>query len=312
MNKYEHRIVFMGTPKFAADILSGLYEAGYNIVGVVSQPDKAFGRKHELRPSEVKQKALELGLEVVTPNKIRTDFEEVIAFKPDLIITSAYGQIVPKQLLDYPKYKCINTHGSLLPKYRGGAPIQRCIINGEKTTGMSIIYMNEKMDEGDILYQKSIDIGIHDTNTTLFDKLSKLSLEMLLEFLPKFFKGDFKAIKQNNDEATYAYNLEKEIEQISFNDDVLNVYNHIRGLLDNPGCYFVLNNKKYKIFDAFFEYDDNVEPSVFKGLENDYLRIDCLNGFIKVLKIRPEGKNTMDAHSFYNGAGRNLVGERIG
>lgn len=281
-------------------------------MGVVSQPDKEAGRKRILQPSSVKQTAMELGLPVVTPGKIRNEYEEVLKFDPELIITSAYGQIVPKSLLDYPKYKCINTHGSLLPKYRGGAPIQRSIINGETKTGMSIMYMNEKMDEGDILYQEELDIDIHDTNTDIFNKLSDLALKMLLEFLPRFFEGDFTPVKQNDEEASYAYNLDKEIEHIDFNDDVLKIYNHIRGLLDNPGCFFMMKDRKYKIEKCFFEYCKDVEPNTFVGLENDYLRFDCNNGYIKVYMIKPEGKNSMDGKSFYNGVGRTLTGEKLG
>ena len=302
----------MGTPEFASNILKGLTEAGFNIVGVVSQPDKEVGRKRILQPSDVKKTALEMGLPVITPIKIRNEYEDVLRFEPELIIAAAYGQIVPKALLDYPKYKCINTHGSLLPKYRGGAPIQRSIINGDEFTGMSIMYMNEKMDEGDILYQKKLPIDIHDTNSDIFAKLSDLALKMLLEFLPKFFAGDFEAVKQNDEEATYAYNLDKDIEHIFFEDDVKKVYNHIRGLLDNPGCYFLMKDRKYKIEKCFFEYAEDIEPNTFKGLEKDYLRFDCNNGFIKVYMIKPEGKNSMDGRSFYNGAGRNLVGEKLG
>ena len=305
------RIVFLGTPDFAANILEGLIKANYNIVGVVTQPDKEFGRKKVLKPSAVKEMALKYNLPVLTPQKIRKEYDDVLAFEPDLIISSAYGQIIPNAILDYPKYKCINTHGSLLPKYRGGAPIQRSIINGDKLTGITIMYMNEKMDEGDILYQRQIDIDIHDTNTTLFKKLSDLSLEMLLEFLPKLFNGDIKPVAQNNDEATYAYNLDKEIEHINFNDSTLNVYNHIRGLLDNPGCFFAIKDKKYKIEKVDFELCDNTKVNTFVGLQDNYLRIDCLDGFIKVLMIKPEGKNSMDAKSFFNGAGRNLIGENL-
>lgn len=312
MRIFDQRIVFMGTPEFASNILKGLVDAGFNIVGVVSQPDKEVGRKRILQPSKVKETALELGLPIVTPVRIRNDYEEVLEFDPELIITAAYGQIVPKALLEYPKYKCINTHGSLLPKYRGGAPIQRAIINGETKTGMSIMYMNEKMDEGDILYQEELDIDIHDTNTDVFKKLSDLALKMLLEFLPEFFEGDFTAVKQNDAEATYAYNLDKEIEHIFFEDDVLRVYNHIRGLLDNPGCFFMMKDKKYKIEKCFFEYSEDVKPATFRGFENDYLRFDCNNGFIKVYTIKPEGKNSMDGKSFFNGAGRNLTGEKLG
>lgn len=312
MQEYKQRIVFMGTPDFASNILLGLHEAGFNIVGVVSQPDKEVGRKRILQPSSVKKMALSLNLPVVTPAKVRTDYDEVLKFEPDLIITAAYGQIIPSEILDYPKYHCINTHGSLLPKYRGGAPIQRAIINGEEYTGMSIMYMNEKMDEGDILWQEKLPIDIHDTNSDIFKKLSDLALKMLLEHLPDVFDGNVNPIKQNNDEATYSPNLDKEIEHIYFNDDVLKVYNHIRGLLDNPGCYFILKDKKYKIEKCFFEYVDNADTNTFIGLEKDYLRIDANNGFIKVYVIKPEGKNSMDAKAFFNGSGRSLVGEKLG
>lgn len=306
------RIVFMGTPEFAAYILEGLIKSNYNIVGVVTQPDKEVGRKRVLTPSPVKEMALKYNLPVLTPFKIRKEYDEVLALNPDLIISSAYGQIIPSAILDYPKYKCINTHGSLLPEYRGGAPIQRAIINGEKQTGITIMYMNEKMDEGDILYQKAIDIDLHDTNATLFKKLSILSLDMLLEFLPKLFAEDINPIAQDHSKATYAPNLEKEIEHIEFSYETLTVYNHIRGLLDNPGCFCIIKDKKYKIEKVDFELSETVDTNKFIGLENNYLRFDCKDGFIKVLTIKPEGKNSMDAKSFYNGVGRNLVGETLG
>ena len=301
------RIVFMGTPEFASNVLKGLVENNYNIVGVVSQPDKEVGRKRILTPSPVKEMALSHGLKVLTPVKIRKEYEEVLSLEPDLIITCAYGQIIPKALLEYPKYKCINTHGSLLPKGRGGAPIQRSIMNGEDKTGITIMFMNEKMDEGDILYQEEMPIDIHDTNATLFNKLSNLALDMLLKFLPEYIKGNYTAIKQDNDKASYTYNITKEEEFISFNEDVKKVYDHIRGLLDNPGAYFVANDKKYKLISVDFEYCNDTDAGLIRGLENNYFRIDAINGFIKVLKIKPEGKNEMDARSFFNGAGRSLV-----
>ena len=305
------RIVFLGTPEFASNILEGLIKTKYNIVGVVSQPDKEIGRKKVLTPSPVKTIALKYNIPVLTPKKIRIEYDEILAFEPDLIITSAYGQIIPSALLNYPKYKCINTHGSLLPKYRGGAPIQRAIINGETKTGITIMYMDEKMDEGDILWQKEIDIDIKDTSTSLFKKMSDLSLEMLLEDIPKIFNGEVNPISQKNDDATYAPNLDKTIEHVYFNRDVLDVYNHIRGLLDNPGAYIVMKDKKYKLENVFYELTDFVNPNKYIGLEKDYLRFDCLNGYIKVFSIKPEGKNSMDAKSFYNGIGRNLVGETL-
>lgn len=306
------RIIFMGTPLFAADILRGLLANQYNIVAVVTQPDKPVGRKKVLTPSEVKKVALENNIPIFTPNKIRYEYDDILSMNPDLIITSAYGQIIPLAILNFPRYKCINTHGSLLPKHRGGAPVQRAIMNGDTLTGISIMYMNEKMDDGDILLQKSIEIDIHDTNTTLFSKLSVLALNMLLEILPKVFNNDVHPIKQNDDLVTFSYNITKEEEYINFNDDVLTVYNHIRSLLDNPGCYGILDNKKYKFIKVFFEYSNNCDSNKFVCFENDYLRIDCLNGFIKVYNIQPEGKNIMSAKDFYNGSGRNLVGKYFG
>jgi len=305
------KIVFMGTPEFAASVLDSLLQANYNIVGVVTQPDKEVGRKKVLTPSKVKELALAKGLPVFTPNKIRNDYEDILKLEPDLIITSAYGQIIPSAILDYPKYKCINTHGSLLPKHRGGAPIQRAIMEGDDKTGITIMYMNEKMDEGDILMQKAIEISDEDTNATMFNKLAKLASDMLLEFLPKLFNNEINPVKQDHSLATYSYNITKEEEHILFNDDVKNVYNHIRGLLDNPGAYFMIKEKKYKLIKVGYEICDNTKENTFVGLVDNYLRIDCNNGFIKVLMIKPEGKNEMDAKSFFNGAGRNLVGEVI-
>ena len=301
----------MGTPDFAANVLEGLLENKYNVVGVVSQADKKVGRKQVLTPSPVKEMALKYDLPVFTPTCIKDDYQDILTLKPDLIITCAYGQFIPSVLIDYPKYKAINTHGSLLPKYRGGAPIQYSIINGENKTGISIIYMTKKMDAGDILYVKELPIDIKDTNTTLFAKLSDVARNALIEFLPLFFKGEFNRLPQAENEVTFAYNLTKQDEYINFNDDVLKVYNHIRGLLDNPGAYSILDNKKYKFMEVGFDYANNTSPCIFKGLEEDYLRIDCQNGFIKVFNIRPEGKNTMDGKSFYNGNGKNLVGEKF-
>ncbi len=301
----------MGTPSFASGILEGLFQDGYDIVCVVSQPDKIYGRKKQLKASEVKEKALELGIPVLTPVSVKEDYEEILSYEPDLIITAAYGQFIPEALLNYPGYGCINAHGSLLPKYRGGAPIQRAVINGEKQTGVTIQYMVKKMDRGDILAQRAIDIADEDTASVLFDKLSRLALEMLRDLLPVLFAGKADAIPQNEEEATYAYNLDREIEHVFFNDRTKTVYDHIRGLLDQPGAYFMCKGKKYKLEKVSYALCDDVKPSVFRGLEDDHLRIDCADGFIKVYMIRPEGKNSMDAKAFYNGHGRNMAGETL-
>lgn len=306
------RIVFMGTPEFAANILESLIENDYNIVGVVTQCDKKVGRKQQLTYSPVKEVAIKYHIPLFQPIKIKDDYQPVLDFEPDLILTAAYGQIIPKELLDYPQYHCINTHGSLLPKYRGGSPIQTALINGETYTGMTLMFMEEKMDAGDILKQEKLLISDEDTNATLFKKLSDLAKEMLLDFLPAYFKGDFEAQKQNPDEVTYSYNLKKEDEFIHFDRPVRTVFNHIRGLLDNPGAFGIMNGRSYKFLKVGYVADNSVESdSIFMGLEDDYLKISCLDGYIRVYSIKPEGKNAMDAKSFYNGAGRNLVGNKF-
>lgn len=305
----DKRIVFMGTPKFASNILEGLIDKKYNIVLVVTQPDKPFGRKGELKPSPCKEVAINNNIDVFTPSKLKEEYQRIIDYKPDLIITCAYGQFLPKELLDAPLYKSINIHGSLLPKYRGGSPIQRSIINGDRETGITLMYMNEKMDEGDILTQESLSIDIKDTNTTLFSKLSDLGLKMILELLPKVFNNELNPIKQDNSKASIASNLTKEDEHITFNGDVLSVYNHIRGMLDNPGCYFMVDGIKYKIHEVFYKESNNTKPSYIYGLESDSFNIGTNNGFINILKIQKEGKNIMTSKEFNNGSGKNLVGK---
>ena len=306
------RIVFMGTPDFAANILECLIKNDYNLVGVVTQCDKKVGRKQQLTYSPVKEVAIKYHIPLFQPAKIKDDYQAVLDFEPDLILTAAYGQIIPKALLDYPHYHCINTHGSLLPKYRGGSPIQTALINGETYTGMTLMFMEEKMDAGDILRQEKLLITDEDTNATLFKKLSDLAAKMLLEFLPAYFAGSYESRKQNIEEVTYSYNLKKEDEFIHFDRPVRTVFNHIRGLLDNPGAFGILNGRSYKFLKVAYAEDNGCGPdSVFLGLEADYLKIACLDGYIKVYSIKPEGKNAMDARSFYNGAGRSLVGSQF-
>lgn len=295
----------MGTPTFASNILEGLLSEGFNVVGVVTQPDKEVGRKRILTYSPVKEIAIKYNIPVLQPKRIKDDFQSILDLKPELIITAAYGQIVPKSVLDYPKYHCINTHGSLLPKYRGGAPIQRSIINGDEYTGMTLMYMSEGMDEGDILKQEKIKIDISDTNTDVFKKLSDLALKMLLEL----DINNLSPIKQDNSQASYAYNLSKEDEYINFNNDVIKVYNHIRGLLDNPGAYAILDNKKYKFHKVrYIEKNNDVAGKVL-GLNEDALEVTAIGGSILIELIQPEGKNVMPSKDFYNGQGKLLVGK---
>ena len=237
----------MGTPSFAVPILEELINK-YNVIMVVSQPDKEKDRKGNIIYSPCKEIGIKNNIEVYQPIKIREEYQYILDKKPDIIITTAYGQIIPSQILDYPKYGCINVHGSLLPKLRGGAPIHHAIINGNKEAGVTIMYMDKKMDSGDIISQRSINIDDNMILDDLYYKLSILGRDLLMETLPSILNGTNNRIKQNEEEVTYGLNITKEEELINFNDSVSNVHNKIRGLSSIPGAYAMLNNKRMKIY----------------------------------------------------------------
>ena len=285
----ELKIVYMGTPEFSVGPLKEIIK-DYNVELVVTQPDKLVGRKKILTPSKVKEFALEKGIKVFQPSKIREDYQEIIDLKPDLIVTCAYGQIIPKELIELPKYGCINIHASLLPEYRGGAPIHHAVMDGKKKTGITIMYMNEKMDEGDILYQKEIDILDTDNTTQMFNKLSILGSEMIRDFIPRLISGDFTPIKQDNTKATYAYNITKEDEKIDFNDDTINIYNKIRGLSEVPGGYTLLEGKRVKIFNSRIGNNTNGNPGEIINIYDDGIGVRTKDSEIIITDIQIEGK----------------------
>ena len=237
----------MGTPSFAVPILEELINK-YNVIMVVSQPDKEKDRKGNIIYSPCKEIGIKNNIEVYQPIKIREEYQYILDKKPDIIITAAYGQIIPSEILDYPKYGCINVHGSLLPKLRGGAPIHHAIINGDKEAGVTIMYMDKKMDSGDIISQRSINIDDNMILDDLYYKLSILGRDLLIDTLPSILNGTNSRIKQNEEEVTYGLNITKEEELINFNDSVSNVHNKIRGLSSIPGAYAMLNNKRMKIY----------------------------------------------------------------
>ena len=295
------RIVYMGTPEFAVGPLKKL-DDNYEVVLVVTQPDKEVGRKKEIKFSPVKEYALEKGIPVFQPDKIRNDYEEILSYNPDVIVTCAYGQIIPKELLEFPKYKCINIHASLLPKLRGGAPIHWSIINGDSKTGITIMYMNEKMDEGDILYQKEIDILDSDNVETLHDKLSELGSNMIIEFLPKLESGDINPIKQNNEEATYGYNVSREDEHLDFNKTSKEVFNKIRGLNPWPVAYTSLDGKVFKVYNS--RISDSKPDGTNGEITNIYpdgIGIKTSDGEIIITEIKEEGKNRILVKDYLNG-----------
>ena len=295
------KIVYMGTPDFSVLPLKKLIK-DYEVVGVVTQPDKKVGRKKEIKYSPTKEFALENNLKVLQPKKIKEEYQEILDLNPDIIITCAYGQIIPKELLDYPKYGCINIHASLLPKLRGGAPIHKAIINGYETTGVTIMYMDEKMDSGDIIYQKEIKIEENDNAGSLFDKLSILGSNMIIEILPSIIKGTNKRIKQDENEVTYAFNITREEEKIDFNKTTKEVYNKIRGLYPWPVGYTTLDNKKVKIYSSIIgNSNKNGTNGQIINIYNDSIGIKTLDGEIKILELQFEGKKRIFVKDYLNG-----------
>lgn len=304
------RIVYMGTPEFSVEPLKRLNEI-YDVVMVVTQPDKKIGRKQEIMFSPVKKYAIENNIEVFQPVKIREDYKEVLDKNPDVIITCAYGQIIPKEILDYPRYRCINIHASLLPKYRGGAPIHHSIINGDEYTGISIMYMDEKMDSGDVLYQKAIRIEDNDNVGTMFEKLSVLGADMIIDSLPKIISGEIKPIKQNESEVTYAFNISKEDEKIDFNNSSKDIFNKIRGLNPFPVGYSLLDGKRVKIFSS--KIGNSNKEGQFGEIINVYkdgIGIKTKDGEIILLEIQIEGKKRTFVKDYLNGLNKDdLIGK---
>lgn len=293
------RVVFMGTPLFATNVLKELID-NTNVVLVVSQKDSLVGRKKEITPSPVKKLAIENDIPVFTPDKIREDFEIVRKMKPDLIVTCAYGQILPEELLAIPTIASINVHASLLPKYRGGAPIQRAILNGEKETGITIMYMDKGMDSGDIISTKSIVIEDDDNLETLSNKLSELGSKLLIETLPSIVDGTNKRIKQNEEDVTFAPIISKEDEYIDFNETTISVYNKIRALNPNPGAYFKINGEIIKVYEAKIG-EKRAMPSDISNLYKDGIGIGTKDGEIIITRIQPAGKKIMNTRDYLNG-----------
>jgi len=305
----ELKIVFMGTPDFAVPILQGLID-NYNVRAVVTQPDKP-GNHGKIFYSPIKQLAMENTLLVLQPTKIKEQYQEIIDLNPDLIITCAYGQILPKALLDCPRLGCINVHASLLPKLRGGAPIHKAIIEGHKKTGITIMYMDTKMDEGDIISQKEIEITDLDTASSLHDKLSFIGKELLLETLPSIIDGTNERTSQDSSEATYAFTIKREDEKINFNDTKKQIYNQIRGLNSFPGAYCILDGKIMKVWESYISEE---YPTGFNGeitnVYKDGIGIKVSNGEVVFTVIQPEGKKKMRAVDYINGLqDKNIVGK---
>ena len=289
----------MGTPDFAVPILETLIQ-NTNVVLVVSQPDKKVGRKQILTKTPIHEVADKYSISVYQPEKIKNDYERILEVKPDIIITCAYGQIIPKVLLDLPRLGCINVHASLLPKLRGGAPLHHAIIDGLDKTGVTIMYMDEAMDTGDIISTISYDIKSSDTTEDIHDTLRELGAKLLIDTLPSIVLGTNRRIKQNETEATYGYNITREEEHIDFNKSGILIDRLVRGLYSWPLANTIIGDTEYKIVAGYFVKGKG-NPGMISDISKKVLGIGCLDGTYYVTKIKPAGKKIMDIKDFLNG-----------
>ncbi|MEC0243538.1 methionyl-tRNA formyltransferase [Paenibacillus dokdonensis] len=299
------KIVFMGTPAFAVPSLRMLLDEGYNVVAVVTQPDRPQGRKKVLMPTPVKEVALEQGIPVLQPQRMRSPeaVAELAAYKPDLIVTAAYGQILPKGVLELPANGCVNVHGSLLPQYRGGAPIQRCIINGETETGITLMYMAEGLDTGDMIAQVKIQIDEEDTSGTLFEKLSIAGAALLKEQMPRLANGRLKAEVQDEQKASYAPNLKREDEKIDWNASTRDIYNQIRGLVPFSGAFTLWNDEVFKAWASrkTDKASKEADPGTVLQLTDQGIEVKTGDASLWLTRIQPSGKKQMEAAEFVRG-----------
>lgn len=316
MNK--KKIVFMGTPKFAVPVLEMLIE-NYGVDLVITQPDKKVGRKKVLTPPPVKVVALDNNIKVLQPEKISTDEETYNTLKelnPDIIITAAYGQLVPEKILEIPNHKCINVHGSLLPKLRGGAPIQYSILEDHKKTGITIMYMVKKLDAGDMISKVEVDILDSDNYESLHDKLSVAGRNLLNETLPKIFSGDIAPEKQDDEQATFARNILREDEKIDWNRSAREVFNKVRALDPTPGAFTYLDGNVLKIWSS--EVVELEEQSSYSKVgtivKQDKKNIYVLCGnetILKVHELQVSGKKRMPVVNFLSNK-KDYVGTILG
>ena len=309
-------VVFMGTPAFSAPILRMLHEEGYQVLAVVTQPDRPVGRKKVLTPPPVKEEAVRLGLPVIQPEKLRgsEELKQIISLGADIIITAAFGQILPKELLEAPRLGCINVHASLLPQYRGGAPIHQAIIDGQDTTGVTIMYMAEKLDAGDIISQQEIVIEDADHTGSLFEKLSGVGRELLRETLPSIIDGTNARIQQDESKVTYASNISREQERIDWTKEARTIYNQVRGLHPWPVAYTTFEGANFKIWWAQVgETSNDREPGEVVAIHKDHFEVATgEGGALAVYDVQPAGKKRMTAQEYLRGTGSKLqIGDRF-
>lgn len=309
------KIIFMGTPDFSVPVLDRLVSDGYDVAAVVTQPDRPVGRKRVLTPPPVKVAALKHNIPVYQPEKIKDpeELEKILALKPDLIVTAAFGQILPKKLLDAPEFGCINVHASLLPELRGGAPIHYAILQGKEKTGITIMYMVEKLDAGDIISQVEVPITDNDNVGSLHEKLSKAGAVLLSETLPRLLKREIHPIKQDEALATFASNIKREQEKIDWSRNGEEIYNHIRGLHPWPVAYTLLDGEVLKIWwGEKVSMKETCHPGTIVDILKDGIVVSTGNSTaIKITELQPSGKKKMPAVQFLNGVDKDTLEGKI-
>lgn len=305
------RTVFMGTPQIACTLLENMIDAGIDIVLVVTQPDRKVGRKQILTYSPVKECALRHDIPVFQPYRIKQDYQAVLDAKPELIVTCAFGQIVPDVILNEPVFGCVNLHGSLLPKYRGAAPIQRAIWNAEKKTGMSLMKMVSAMDAGPVFDTEEIEITPTETSSGLFEKMAVAASKLLLKDYDAICSTDAKYIEQDASLVTFAPKIEKEDEKIDFSKNDKEIICQINALSSVPGGYLIYNKKKFKIYKAEYRQQVVKEPFVWLGKIDHGFGLSLHQGILVITQCQMEGKPIVSGLDFANGQGQNWIGKHV-
>lgn len=297
------KILFMGTPDFAAEILEALSKTDNEIVGAVSQEDKPKGRGHKLMPTDVKVKAQELGIEIFQPETLKNEsfLPTLNELAPDMIVVAAYGRILPEYIINYPKYGCINVHASLLPKYRGAAPIQWSVINGDKTTGVSIMKMDKGLDTGDVIAACETEIGEYETCGELFDRLAVMGGKLLTDTIPDIENGTAVYTPQNDEESSYASKITKETSVIDWNCDNSDVSKHICGMNPFPGAITTYDGVTLKVYEAEKTDGDGVPGEILDMVKKKGLRVACKNGAVFIKTVQFAGSKRMNIEDYARG-----------
>ena len=311
MEKNDLKLVFMGTPEISAYVFEKMILDGYHFVGLVAQPDHPVGRKGIIEKVPTKVIAEKYNIPVFQPIKIRDDYSFIDDIKPDLVITLAYGQIVPQGFLDKISMGCLNLHGSLLPKYRGASPVQTALINNEEVTGVTLMEMVKAMDAGRMYAKKEVIIDEDDNATSLFNKIKEAAKDLVLEALPLYIKGELKGEEQDESLVTFCSTIKPEQEKLDLGLTANQIVGWVKGLSDEPGAYLYLNNFKLKIYKAkkVNEIVDHEVGEIVKADKNG-LYFQAKDGQIAILELQKEGKKRMDYRSFVNG-NQNLLGQKL-